>query len=169
MGERVAAGVRAAVRTGAAAVVTGARARAVAVTLVAATMALPAAALLCGCGGIEAPDLFILERSGPGAQRLTLLVNEEGGLRCNNGRELKLGDPQLVQARALQEELKGPAGERLSLPARPNSVYGYYVRTEAGSVSFADNSPNQPKVLRNLALFALQVAQQDCRSAQPGG
>jgi hypothetical protein len=130
--------------------------------LAAAVVALP----LCGCGGIQAPDLFILERSTPGGQSLTLLVNEEGGLRCNGGRELKLSDAQLVQARALQEELKGPAGEHMSLPARPGSVYAYRVRSEAGSVSFADNSAGQPKVLRNLALFALQVAQQNCR---PGG
>jgi hypothetical protein len=41
-------------------------------------------------------------------------------------------------------------------------VFAYRVRDEAGSVSFADNSATQPKVLRNLALFVLQVAQQNC-------
>lgn len=122
---------------------------------------------IAGCGGIEAPDLFIVERSGP-AGRLTLLVNEEGGLRCNGGRELKLSDPQLVQARAIQEELKTPAGEHLALTARPGSVFGYYLREESGSVSFADNSAGQPKVFRNLALFVLQVAQQDCGSLRTG-
>ena len=30
---------------------------------------------------------------------LTMLVNEEGGLRCNGGRELKISDPALVEAR----------------------------------------------------------------------
>jgi hypothetical protein len=114
-----------------------------------------------GCGGVRAPDLFIVERSGPGGH-LRLLVDEQGGLRCNGGRELTLSDPQLIQARALQEELSTPAGEHLSLPARPGSVFAYRVRDEAGSVSFADNSPAQPKVLRNLALFVLQVAQQNC-------
>ena len=44
--------------------------------------ALAACALLAGCGGITAPDLFIVQRSGsgPGA-KLTLLVNEEGGVQ----------------------------------------------------------------------------------------
>jgi hypothetical protein len=120
-----------------------------------------------GCGGVMAPDLLLIERSGPGG-RLTLLVNEQGGLRCNGGRKLALSDPQIIQARALQEELTTPAGEHLSLPPRPGSVFAYHVRDESGSVSFADNSSTQPKVLRNLALFVLQVAQQDCHLSQPG-
>ncbi len=127
-----------------------------------------AATLMAGCGGgIKAPDLFIVERTGsvPGAG-LTLLVNEEGGLRCNAGRELKLSEPQIVQARALQEELKTPAGEHVSLPARAGSVFAYHLRDESGSVSFADNSAAQPKVFRNLALFVLQVAQQNCKLPQ---
>ncbi len=120
-------------------------------------------AMLTACGGVEAPDLFIVERSGsvPGA-RLTLLINEEGGLRCNGGPQHKLSDPQLIQARAIQEELKSSASEHITLPARPGSVFGYHLREESGSVSFADNSINQPKVLRNLALFVLQVSQQNC-------
>jgi hypothetical protein len=133
----------------------------------AALGALAVAAPIAGCGGLKSPDLFIVERSGPGA-RLTLLVNEEGGLRCNGGRELKLSDPQIVQARAIQEELKTPASEHVSLPARSGSVFGYHLRDESGSVSFADNSTGQPKVLRNLALFVLQVAQQNCHLPQPG-
>lgn len=123
-----------------------------------------------GCsGGIMAPDLFIVQRtgSGPGA-RLTLLVNEEGGVRCNGGPMLKLSDPQIVQARAIQEELKNPAGEHLSLPVRPGSVLAYYLRDENGSVRFADDSTGQPKVFRELALFVLQTAQQVCHLTQQG-
>jgi hypothetical protein len=135
----------------------------------AALGALAAVALIAGCGGVTSPDLFVVERTGsvPGA-RLTLLIDEEGGLHCNGGRELKLSDPQIVQARAMQEELKTPAGEHVSLPARSGSVFGYRLRDENGSVSFADNSTDQPKVFRNLALFVLQVAQQNCRLPQPG-
>lgn len=126
------------------------------------------ALLAGGCAaGITAPDLFVVERSGlaPGA-RLTLLVNEEGGLRCNGGIERKLSDPQIIQARAIQEELKEPAEAHLSLPAKPGSVLAYYVRDENGTVRFADNSAGQPKVLRNLALFVLQVAESVCRLPQ---
>jgi hypothetical protein len=122
--------------------------------------------LIAGCGGIKAPDLFIVQRTGsiPGA-RLTLLVNEEGGVRCNGGPQLKLGDPQLVQARAIQEDLRGPAAKHISLPARAGSVLRYYLRDENGSVSFADNSAGQSRVLRNVALFVLQTAQQVCHLA----
>ncbi len=132
--------------------------------------ALASAALIAGCGGgVIAPDLFIVERTGsvPGA-KLTLLINEEGGLRCNGGRELKLSEPQIIQARAIQEELRAPASEHTSLPARPGSVFGYRLRDESGSVTFADNATAQPKVFRNLALFVLQVAQQNCHLPQSG-
>jgi len=130
---------------------------------IAAVAAVAAAVLSVGCGGIKAPDLFIVQRTGnvPGA-RLTLLVNEEGGVQCNGGAMLRLSDPALVQARAIQEDLHGPASTHISLPARPGSVLSYYVRDESGSVRFADNSAAQPTVFRNLALFMLQTAQQVC-------
>jgi len=124
-------------------------------------------ALLVGCAGVRAPDLLLIERSGPGGP-LTLLVDDQGGLHCNGARARALRDPQLIQARALQEELATPAGEHLSLAPRPGSVFAYRVRDESGSVSFADNSPAQPKVLRNLALFVLQVAREECGLPQPG-
>jgi hypothetical protein len=142
---------------------------------VAAPCVLAAAAILAGCGGgIAAPDLFVVQRAGsaPGA-RLTLLIDEEGGVHCyqdldHRGPTLKLSDPQLVQARAIQEELKEPAEAHLSLPARPGSVLSYYLRDENGNVRFADDSTGQPKVFRNLALFVLQVAQQVCHLPQQG-
>jgi hypothetical protein len=121
------------------------------------------ATIAAGCGGIRAPDLFIVQRTGSvqGA-RLTLLVNEEGGVRCNGGATLKLSDPQLVQARAIQEDLRDPSSKHISLPARAGSVLSYYVRDENGSARFADNSVGQPAVFRNLALFLVQTAQQVC-------
>jgi hypothetical protein len=126
-----------------------------------------AAGVLAGCGGIRAPDLFIVERSGsaPGA-RLTLLVNEEGGVHCDGRPAGKLSDSQLIEARAIQEDLHGSASRHLALRAAPGSVLAYHVRSESGAVSFADNSPGQPAVLRRLALFVLQVAQGVCRLPQ---
>jgi hypothetical protein len=132
---------------------------------IAAAAAALAAALACeGCGGgVMLGDLFLVQRSGstPHA-RLTMLVNEEGGVRCNGGAKLQLSDAQLVEARGIQEDLHGAASSHLSLPARPGSVFGYRVRDAEGTVSFSDNSPRQPKVLRELALFVLRVAQQVC-------
>jgi hypothetical protein len=128
---------------------------------------LAVALAIAGCGGVKAPDLFIVYRSGstPGA-RLTLLVNEEGGVHCNGGPTLKLSDSQIVQARAIQEELHDAASSHLSLSPRAGSVLSYYVRDENGSVRFSDNSEGQPKVLRQLALFVLQSAQQVCHLAE---
>ncbi len=139
--------------------------RAVAVVAAAVTVALAGA----GCGGVLSPDLFVLYRSGstPGA-RLTLLVNEEGVVRCNGGPPRHLSDPQIIEARVIQEDLKDPASRRESFPAAPGSVLSYYVRDQDGSVSFADNSPGQPAVTRKLAAFALAVAQGVCGLPQQG-
>jgi hypothetical protein len=71
-----------------------------------------------------------------------------------------------VQARGIQEELHDQASQRPSLPAAPGSVISYYVRDDAGTVRFSDNSPRQPAVLRRLALFVLQAAQQVCHLPQ---
>jgi len=125
--------------------------------------ALAVALALGACGGIQAPDLFIVQRSGsvPGA-RLTLLVNEEGGVHCNGEATLKLTDPALIEARAIQEEIRSQAAKHVALPPRPGSVLGYYLRDENGTVSFSDNSAGQPSVLRRLADFVLQTAQRVC-------
>jgi hypothetical protein len=121
------------------------------------------ATLLLGCGGIKAPDLFVVQRSGSGpAAKLTLLVNEEGGVRCNGAKKLKLSDPQLVEARAIQEDVKEQASGHLVLQPAPRSVLSYSLRDEDGTVRFSDNSPNQPAVLRRLALFVLRTSQEVC-------
>jgi hypothetical protein len=132
----------------------------------AALCALAAALTATGCGGILAPDLFVVHRTGPGPGTLTLLVNEEGGVHCNGAKAAKLSDSQLVQARAIQEDLHGPASRHLSLPPASGSVMSYHVRDEAGSVHFSDNSPGQPPVFRRLALFVLQTAQRVCHLPQ---
>jgi hypothetical protein len=134
------------------------------VRLAAAACVLGAAAAVAGCGaGVKAADLFVVTRTGATPQaRLTLLVNEEGNVHCNGGPTLKLSDQQLVQARALQEELHDSASRNLTLAPRPGSVLSYVVRDESGTVRFGDNSAAQPAVLRQLALFVLHVAQQVC-------
>lgn len=121
-------------------------------------------AALVGCGGgVRAADLFIVYRTGsvPGA-KLTMLVNEEGGVRCNGGTGRSISDPQLIDARAIQEALQQPSSKKLSLAPRPGSVLHYYVRDQEGSVRFSDNSAGQPKVFHELALFVLQVSQHVC-------
>ena len=120
-----------------------------------------------GCGGIRAPDLFIVQRTGSASgATLTLLVNEEGGVHCNGGPETKLADPAVIQARTIQENLKGPSSEHLSLPPGGESIFSYFVRDENGSVRFHDDSPRQPKVLRELQAFVLATAQKVCHLPQ---
>ena len=132
--------------------------------LLAAGAAAVALAAAGGCGGITSPDLFVVQREGstPHA-RLTLLVSEEGVAQCNGGAHRRLSDPQIVKARAIQEEIKNQASSHLVLAARPGSVLSYRLRDQDGTVRFADNSAGQPKVLRQLALFVLQTAQQVCK------
>jgi hypothetical protein len=125
--------------------------------------ALLAGTLASGCGGVKAADLFLVQRTGSSPHaRLTMLVNEEGGVHCNAGPLRHLSDRQLVIAKATQEELHDAASSDLVLPPRPGSVYRYSVRDENGTVQFSDNSLKQPSVLRQLQLFVVQTAQQVC-------
>jgi hypothetical protein len=131
--------------------------------LLASVLASACVLVFDACGGVSAADLFAVTRTGPTpGQVLTLVVNEEGGVRCNGRPGRKIADAQIVQARAIQEELRTPASAALSLPALPGSVFGYVVRTENGTVHFSDNSPGKPQALRSLILFVLQVAQGNC-------
>lgn len=133
-----------------------------------ALCALATTLVLAGCSGVTAADLFVVNRSGstPGA-KLTLLVNEEGGVSCD-GREArrKLEDAQIVKAREIQEELQKPSSAHLSLPPRAGSTLSYRVRDESGTVSFSDNSAGQPLVLHKLQLFVLQAAQEICHRSE---
>jgi hypothetical protein len=132
-------------------------------------LALLAALLLVACGGVLSPDLFVVYRSGATpAAKLTLLVSEEGVVHCNAGPPHHLSDPQIIEARVIQEDLKDPASRRESFPAAMGSVLSYYVRDQDGSLSFADNSPGQPAVTRKLAAFVLSVAQRVCGLSQQG-
>lgn len=136
--------------------------------LAAALWAAAVAILLVGCGGVIAQDLFVVYRTGSTAgARLTLLVNEEGGVSCN-GRKApkKLGDPQIIKAREIQEELEKPSASHMSLAPRRGSVLSYYVRDEKGSVRFADDSAGQPTAFHKLQLFVLQTAQGVCGLAR---
>ncbi len=131
--------------------------------LAGAAAALTFAAAAAGCGGVQAADLFLVTREGPGAnEHLTLLVNEEGGVTCNGRKAGTLADPAIVEAREIQEDLKEPASEHLRLAAAPGSVVRYHVRDADGTVEFSDNSPHQPSVLHKLQLLVLQTAQRIC-------
>jgi len=126
-----------------------------------------AAGLLAAACGSPAPDLFAVQRSGsiPGAQ-LRLVVNDAGTVRCDDRRAVGLSGGELLDARALQRDLKTPAARGLRLAPGRGSVLRYRVRTPDGTVSFADDSAGKPAVLDRLAFYVRRVAQERCGRAR---
>jgi hypothetical protein len=121
------------------------------------------ATVIAGCGfDVQAPDLFLVTRTGEGS-KLTLLVNDSGSIRCN-GRTRSLPDPLLLQARSLATALAGDAADKLRIKPGPRSVYQYTVRVQQGTIRFADNATAAGKfpALAQLEQFTLQAAQQAC-------
>lgn len=129
------------------------------------------ALLLCGCGGngVLSADLFEVKRTGsvPGAQ-LTLVINEDGTVRCDGGRPLPISDPQLVLARGVQEELKEAVSNHVDLPPRNGSVLSYYLRDGEGYLRFSDNSAGQSKTMHELQALVLEVGREICHSRLGG-
>jgi hypothetical protein len=127
-----------------------------------ALAAVVAAALIGGCGfDVQSPDLFLLTRTGQG-QRLTLLVNDGGTIRCDGARARKLADPLLLRARDLVQTLDNDAKRGLSIPAPPNSVFHYTIRFQDGTISFPDTASRAHPELAQAELLAVQLAQQAC-------
>jgi hypothetical protein len=133
-----------------------------AAAVVAAVLAGAAAFAMVGCGeSVELPDLFVVTRTG-GGEKLTVLINEGGEVRCNGGPAHQLSDPQLIQARGVTEELQSPSAKHLALLPRPGSVFRYRVRDAEGAVRFADNSAHQSSAMHHLQYLVLEVAQRLC-------
>jgi hypothetical protein len=134
----------------------------------AATTAALVTLVLGGCGQ-RAADLYVVERSGaiPGA-RLTMLLGDGGTVRCNDGPAREITSEDLIDARAIRRELNGteeepgPAQEGVALAAEPGSILRYRVRSEEGTVSFADSSKNQPQVFFDLARLTRDLAKRVC-------
>jgi hypothetical protein len=125
-------------------------------------VALLACAVLAGCGGSPAPDLFEVRRTGADRNaNLTLLVSDDGSVTCN-GRKHPISGERLLDARALERELSPQAELNLALPPGPNSVLSYRVRMEAGEVSFADTSRPLPPSFSKLTAFTADVSENVC-------
>ena len=130
------------------------------IALVAATGA--AVAGLAGCGfGISSPDLFLLTRTGIG-DRLELLVNDGGSIKCNDRAPRPLAEPLLLQARDLATALAPDAKQRLSIPPSPNSVARFTIKLQDGTVSFPDTAGSSHQELAQAELFTVTAAKQAC-------
>lgn len=122
------------------------------------------AALLAGCGfEVQSPDLFLLTRTGQGAE-LKMLVNDGGTISCNGRSPHRLSDPLLLQARDLANSLDGDARAKLRIASPPNSVYRYTIRLQNGTIAFPDTATAGGRfpALAQAELFTVQAAQQAC-------
>ncbi len=118
--------------------------------------------LLAGCGeDVQAPDLFLLTRSGAG-QKLTLLVNDAGTISCDGHRARPLPDPMLLAARDLAQSLDNDAKAALRIKRTSNSVFSYKVRLQDGTIYFPDAAGAAHQELAQAEQFAVQAAQGPC-------
>jgi len=140
----------------------GVRGRGAVAVLAAAGLAVAAA----GCGA-SSPDLFVLTRTGsiPGAH-LTLLVNDGGTVRCNGAKRKTLPDPRLVDARNLTDGIANDAKANLRLPTPPDSVLQFHIRSQDGTVTFADTDAATRPELAGLVEFSRRVARNVCGLAR---
>lgn len=115
-----------------------------------------------GCGNRNAPDLFVLTRTGsiPGAN-LRLQVTDDGLVRCNGGERKRMPDRDLLDAREIARELNAIAPR--TLRPGPRSVLRYRLRLEKGVVAFSDSSRRQTKEMSLTQSLARQVARKVCR------
>ncbi len=121
-----------------------------------------AVALLAGCGISEqSPDLFLLTRTGQGST-LTLLVKDDGTVRCDGRQARPLSDQQLLQARDLASTLDKDAKAALRIAPGAGSVYSYSVKLQDGAISFGDTAGAGHKELAQAELFTVQVAGSHC-------
>ena len=130
--------------------------------LAATLAAVLAAGSLAACGE-SAPDLFLVTRSGnePGAH-LTLVVSDDGHVRCNGGPPKRMTDEELLVARDLARQLAKPASEKVSLPPTKNTVFTYQVRSEKGTVEFSDTSRPAKAVFLGIAGLTRSIASTVC-------
>jgi hypothetical protein len=119
------------------------------------------AGTLAGCLSINSPDLFLLTRTGLG-DKLILLINDGGTIRCNDRAPRPLAEPLLLRARDLVSSLASDAKQHLTIPATPHSVAYYTMRLQDGTISFPDTAAATHSELARAELFAVQTARQAC-------
>jgi hypothetical protein len=116
------------------------------------------ALVLAGCGSPPA-DLFVVERTGdvPGAN-LEMLVSD-GSVRCNGGPEEEISSAQVLQGRAIATDLAEV--KQSDIPRDKPVIFGFEVRSEWGTVRFAD-TVQRPEVLPKLVRLVRDLARNEC-------
>jgi len=129
--------------------------------LVLALALLAGAAPAAGCGS-PPPDLFAVERSGPGANAdVALVVSDGGSVTCDGDRH-DLDADRLLAARQLVRDLAPQAELGIELPPGPGTELSYRVATEAGTVEFSDSSRGLPRTFLRVAAFTADVTEHVC-------
>jgi len=125
--------------------------------------ALAAATALAGCGfDVQSPDDFLLTRTGQGP-KVTLLVNDSGTIRCDNGKQRPISNSALIAARDLAGNLDNDATAKLNIPQAPNSVYRFTIRMQDGTISFPDTAAAKHTELAPAEQFTLNALAGPCR------
>ena len=128
-----------------------------------ALAALLALAALAGCGAPPA-DLFEVTRSGTDKNAdFTLLVSDDGTVRCNKKQPVSMGAERLLTARQLERDLEKQAALGLELPPEKGSILTYRVRLEPGTIGFSDRSRGLPKSFSRVMAFTSDVARNVCK------
>lgn len=122
-------------------------------------------AAVAACGSPSA-DLFSVERTGKGAgAKLSLVISDDGTVRCDAKRPVPLGAQRLLDARQLARDLDKQAALGLELaPGRAqDTTFRYVADLEAGRISFADSSRGIPPTYQRLVAFTRQVSKTVCK------
>ncbi len=128
-----------------------------------AVAAVVALLLLAGCGAPSA-DLFVVTRSGKDKNaNVSVLVSDDGTVRCNRGKPLEMGAKRLLVARQLARDLQKQAALGLELPRGPGAILSYKVRLQDGTVGFSDTSRGRPATFNRVAAFSADVIERVCK------
>ena len=119
--------------------------------------------LLASCGTQASADLYLIKRTGkiPGAN-LTLLVTDNGSVRCNGGPPRPLPNDMLLQSRELTKQLAEDQTKPIPMIGVPNSIYDFTVTFGAGKVGWQDGNPYVPESFKQLAYLTRRIAKQVC-------
>ena len=119
--------------------------------------------LLAGCGAPSA-DLFVVTRSGKDKNaNVSVLVSDDGTVRCNRGKPREMGAKRLLVARQLARDLQKQAALGLELPRGPGAILSYKVRLQDGTIGFSDTSRGRPATFNRVAAFSADVIERVCK------
>lgn len=118
---------------------------------------------VAGCGG-EAGDLLALEVSGgPADGTVRITVTDDGRGRCGDGELEEISSERLIDARAVERDLEGIAGEGAAFGDEgAGGAREYVARTREGTVRWTEGAPGLPEVLPRAALLASQLDDELC-------